>query len=110
MPRQFTGEFAAPELVTDFSNPDPDPNPGTPILAYDGLVYPNDGPAINGRNGGSGWAGPWLDAEIDSVESSISATFRETSLIEKPFEFWIRQRHNIAILRCQRSRTRQNLS
>jgi hypothetical protein len=65
MPAQFSGEFAAPVLVTDFSNPDPEPNPGPPILAYDGLAYPNSGPAIAGRNGGSGWSGPWTDSNAD---------------------------------------------
>ena len=64
LPRNFTGDFAAPELITDFSIPDPVPPP-IPILAYDGLAYPNDGPGIDGRAGGSGWNGPWTDSDAD---------------------------------------------
>ena len=64
MPTHFTGDFAAPILVTDFSIPDPDPS-GPAVLAYDGLDYPNDGPGIAGRTGGSGWSSPWTDIEPD---------------------------------------------
>jgi len=66
MPTHFTGNFAAPVLVTDFSgpdpNPDPDPDPQSISPAHEAFDYAS-GPAIAGRNGGSGWGGPWVDSQ-----------------------------------------------
>ncbi|HEY1067931.1 MAG TPA: PEP-CTERM sorting domain-containing protein [Pirellulales bacterium] len=35
------------------------------LYGYDGFDYPNDSPAINGLSGGTGWGGPWSDADGD---------------------------------------------
>jgi hypothetical protein len=77
MPRHFTGDFAAPELVTDFSIPDPE-LPQLPINAFDALDYPNDGPQIDGRAGGTGWSGPWSDADGDFQHLTHTGTSLST--------------------------------
>ncbi|MCA9258207.1 MAG: PEP-CTERM sorting domain-containing protein [Planctomycetales bacterium] len=35
------------------------------LIAYEGFDYPNDTPAINGLDGGSGWNGGWVDGDGD---------------------------------------------
>ena len=57
MPTNFTGDFAAPELVG--------PSLPTPTRAYEGFDYPGGDVKIAGRNGGSGWGGPWVDEDND---------------------------------------------
>ena len=57
MPTNFTGDFAAPELA-GASIP-------APTRAYEGFDYPGADLTIAGRNGGSGWGGPWIDDDND---------------------------------------------
>src|SRR3954469_5085232 len=41
------------------------------ILSYEGFDYPNDGsPLLNGRTGGTGWAGPWTFTGVAATNNA----------------------------------------
>lgn len=65
MPTSFTGDFARPELVGPSS-------PTSSGVAYEGFDYPGVGPAVAGLNGGSGWAGPWVDSDADFLHLVVN--------------------------------------
>jgi hypothetical protein len=41
------------------------------LLSYEGFNYPNDGsPLLNGRTGGTGWAGPWTFTGVAATNNA----------------------------------------
>lgn len=54
------------------------------VLAYEGFDYPNDGPQLNGRDGGFGWATAWDDG---SAVDFNHLTQDDTSLDSAAFPF-----------------------
>jgi hypothetical protein len=67
MPTQFTSDFVAPELVANL----PPPPPPAALRAYEGFNYANSGsPLLNGKDGGTGWGGPWVFSGAAATSNS----------------------------------------
>jgi hypothetical protein len=59
------------------------------ILSYEGFNYSNDGSALlNGRNGGTGWAGPWTFTGVAATNNAgFNVSQDDTSLNTSAYPF-----------------------
>src|SRR5215212_9469795 len=59
------------------------------LLSYEGFDYANDGsPLLNGRNGGSGWAGPWTFTGVAATNNAgFNVSQDDTSLNTSAYPF-----------------------